>query len=770
MADVDFNWSVQKLHQLQFDGDADALAAYVNALIENNRDAEGGDPGLLRTRARQELEDFLGKDDAVSFVDALMTHLERGKAVDNKSSRGDPESADRGEQRDSNPMASQANRKKSMNSDAQNLTDISRKSESWSGIALSDSRSSTFSRDHRRLPASREHNDDRRSRRDHSSSARGNAPSSQFRESNDSHRRGLALKNDVPPSDDLRHQLSRSRSGASLPSKRPRDADERAPNDVKRREFDKSQPQDRQPGRQLPKDDDRDRRSQMDVAEANHHQRHMNLPNEVNPNGLPGKALNNSNPAAMVSHGAAPLGLLPPPPPEILNHMRHMMSVGHAPPAFPPPPPGLIPSGGMLAPGAIPAIPGTGHLAPAQGRRVQNRGGMAGHNRQPHHGAGSSRGRTLNSVLVMRNVPSEKLTLGVINEFFEKFGTISNIQLRPAHEPDHAYIEFSNRAEAQAAYDSVDAVMGNRHVRLYWARESDFEQDGISLAGVERAPPVNAQKATTRARPQQQTRSPQTSAVPVEEDPEALLQRKRKEIAAAREEQERVKAERQAEYDSCIREQKELFGKLESGCSADEKKEVLKRIKTLRNTAESILTSIKGKDVSSKASSCGPDAKQQAGSNNFGHGRFRGPMSADFRPRVAYIRGASNPGLNETSTTNIFHDTANAKLVDGEWILEFGSRRAAESALKAVRLLKQWFGPNATMFLPENRTSEPALGTVQAVTSEAGTGSGEAKIDGDAQEDGSERPAVSEQNSSIGGISADEARSSTPSVNTASSS
>jgi hypothetical protein len=35
----------------------------------------------------------------------------------------------------------------------------------------------------------------------------------------------------------------------------------------------------------------------------------------------------------------------------------------------------------------------------------------------------------------------------------------------------------SGRSRFQAAYDCVDAVMGNRHVRLYWARESDFEQE-----------------------------------------------------------------------------------------------------------------------------------------------------------------------------------------------------------------------------------------------------------------------------------------------------
>lgn len=37
-----------------------------------------------------------------------------------------------------------------------------------------------------------------------------------------------------------------------------------------------------------------------------------------------------------------------------------------------------------------------------------------------------------------------------------------------------AFVEFATPEEAQQAMNSVEAVMGNRHVRLNWARDSDY--------------------------------------------------------------------------------------------------------------------------------------------------------------------------------------------------------------------------------------------------------------------------------------------------------
>mmetsp|Transcript_11815 Transcript_11815/g.21369 ORF Transcript_11815/g.21369 Transcript_11815/m.21369 type:complete len:203 (-) Transcript_11815:11-619(-) len=76
--------------------------------------------------------------------------------------------------------------------------------------------------------------------------------------------------------------------------------------------------------------------------------------------------------------------------------------------------------------------------------------------------------------LVVRNIPRNKLDIIVIGEWFKQFGTIINIQLLPGENPDHAQVEFSAREMAQAAMDSVDAVMGNRHVTLDWI-EHDLE-------------------------------------------------------------------------------------------------------------------------------------------------------------------------------------------------------------------------------------------------------------------------------------------------------
>lgn len=40
------------------------------------------------------------------------------------------------------------------------------------------------------------------------------------------------------------------------------------------------------------------------------------------------------------------------------------------------------------------------------------------------------------STLYVRNLPPEKLTMPEISQYFSKFGTVTNIQLRPATNPD----------------------------------------------------------------------------------------------------------------------------------------------------------------------------------------------------------------------------------------------------------------------------------------------------------------------------------------------
>ena len=69
------SWAVAELNRLNFDGDCDALAQYVEALIDNNRETENSDPILLRDRVNTEMIEFIGHEPASRFADALICRL-----------------------------------------------------------------------------------------------------------------------------------------------------------------------------------------------------------------------------------------------------------------------------------------------------------------------------------------------------------------------------------------------------------------------------------------------------------------------------------------------------------------------------------------------------------------------------------------------------------------------------------------------------------------------------------------------------------------------
>lgn len=163
----------------------------------------------------------------------------------------------------------------------------------------------------------------------------------------------------------------------------------------------------------------------------------------------------------------------------------------------------------------------------------------------------------------------------------------------------------------------------------------------------------------------------------------------------------KAKAARQAEVDKCIAEQKVLFAKLADGeCSADTKKEALKQIKALGKEADRARAWIKAKEAPPKPAT--PVASPTAAR---AHGRPRGPMSADFRPKVVYVSGASVEGLTEVTVAQVFRETTSAKFDGTTWVIDFTSRRAAESAAKAVGVLKRHFGPGATLSLSDVRAA-----------------------------------------------------------------
>lgn len=772
---------------MDFDGDEDALAAYVDALIENNADSEGGAVEMLRDRTARELEDFLGQEGASLFALKLMGYLEgvrrekereereakaklqeleqrQGQEKGEKSAEGVKErvgdataDADKARMRAAEPLGAKkkieakatpkaavkkvVEKRSKVKEREKEKTDKERERERERDVGRGGGKNSrgVDARDARSQPPPRQISGrrvERDERMERSSDIR-----SRLGE------RVTDLRAQIKTSGgggktDLRGQLMNRTGPMAVSVKRGRDDGERDRGHSQGRDWDMDRDKHgsgtgwdggrggggHQGRNGHGRNDVRDDVMRDDVMRD---ERHGGRQNEQPP-----KKMVRRDEAGFGNGPQPQQGMMPVPTPEMMQQMhQQMMAGGMPPPGFPPPPPGMgFPPGMMPGNGAPPPFVAGGHSgfeggggrgrgagAFAAGRGRGGRGGRGGQAGAP----GNARGRMFNSILVVRNVPKEQLTISHISDFFKKFGQVTNISLLPSYNPDHAFVHFAERKEAQMAHDSVDAVMGNRHVRLFWAREQDVGSDDVLMTGKELAPtgPVS------RRGNQYQKGAPIPAGPPVPaEDPEVVLQRKRKEIAAAREKQLSAKAEHVAEIARCIAETKAHFAKLGDGnCSTEDKKNLMAEIKSLQAKASESRAWIKAKEGPSKTSAA-PIAKAPIT-------RPRGGMSTDFRPKIVTITGATADGLTPETAVQIFYETTSAKIEGGNWILDFSSRRAAESATKAYRVLKKSFGPAATISLASTVKSSAATPALSAAAVPGGADVGATETVGEAMAD-----------------------------------
>jgi RNA-binding protein 26 len=73
-----------------------------------------------------------------------------------------------------------------------------------------------------------------------------------------------------------------------------------------------------------------------------------------------------------------------------------------------------------------------------------------------------------NKTIVIEKIPAEHLSLGAINDWFKRFGTVTNVAV-DAH-TSKALVSFVSHEEAHKAWKSEDAVFGNRFVKVFWHR------------------------------------------------------------------------------------------------------------------------------------------------------------------------------------------------------------------------------------------------------------------------------------------------------------
>lgn len=91
-------------------------------------------------------------------------------------------------------------------------------------------------------------------------------------------------------------------------------------------------------------------------------------------------------------------------------------------------------------------------------------------------------GRTFQKALrtlFVNGIPLKNNKKEAILSHFRKFGQIIDIYI-PLNS-EKAFVQFSKREEAEAAYMAPDAVMGNRFIKLWWANRDSIPDNGSSI-------------------------------------------------------------------------------------------------------------------------------------------------------------------------------------------------------------------------------------------------------------------------------------------------
>lgn len=203
-----------------------------------------------------------------------------------------------------------------------------------------------------------------------------------------------------------------------------------------------------------------------------------------------------------------------------------------------------------------------------------------GHSHGSHpavRGGGRSRGtfggeihhfrpeRRNDKTLVVEKIPEDKLTLEQVNEWFKRFGTVTNVAIDTSNAK--ALISFSNHEEAHAAWKSEDAVFNNRFVKVFWHRPMEGHgQVGARMLAASAPLVANMSAKDPSARPP----PPPTSGSSASE---------RKPITTAAATASALAAKQQL-LELQIAEQKSLMASL-SAASPDEKKTIMARLRKL---------------------------------------------------------------------------------------------------------------------------------------------------------------------------------------------
>lgn len=436
--------------------------------------------------------------------------------------------------------------------------------------------------------------------------------------------------------------------------------------------------------------------------------------------------------------------------------------------------------GGMAMRGRGGALVGVGVVRPTgnvtvplgvAGSVMNNKLGVAsGPGNVSSPGGSGGGGRFRHFILLARNIPEDKMMIGPIISFFQQFGNLLDVV---RVQPDKAFILFERREAASAALGSVDAIMGNRHIRLSFGRENDFTEASLQLTDDGKLVPADkdngagkndandarvsgsAQRgmgarrggfgrgggrggrgggghasavaspakvkdvelengsgdgsATSLQQPGTEVGTPrkaektddqQQKNQAVVVDPKAAaedLKRKKEKIIALRKQQEARKSQLQSRYEGLVKQQRDLLESL-----SDKKNDagLMKRFREIQKEAMQVRSELTPKTPTTSSvqqqqqtiQAC-KDISRESGVTKILNNKRS--LVVDNRPKNMLIVGC-DVSVGTERAKNVFRETVKVAKVDDGWLIEFSSRRAAESAMRAVGPLKRGFGDSTT--------------------------------------------------------------------------
>lgn len=224
----------------------------------------------------------------------------------------------------------------------------------------------------------------------------------------------------------------------------------------------------------------------------------------------------------------------------------------------------------------------------------RGRGGMGGAGR----GRGTFGGEVHNfrpekrgdKTLVVEKIPEDKLSLDQVNEWFKKFGTVTNVAIDALGAK--ALVSFSNHDEAHAAWKSEDAVFGNRFVKVFWHRPMEGHgQVGARMLAA--SAPLVANMTGNMAAPTPSSSTPGSSSTkpPAAPSSSSTISTPRKPSATPGSSATlSALAAKQQLLEQTITEQKSLMASLATA-SAEEKKDIMIRLRKLGDEMTTLASS-----------------------------------------------------------------------------------------------------------------------------------------------------------------------------------